>query len=111
MLCERRSDTGVQFLSPGAQQGAVGSVLHQRMLEQVGRSRRDAAAEQQPGFAEPVEPSPQLAGWALRHQLDQVVAELAANDCADLPDLLGDRPEPVEACNQGGMKGSRDSEL
>ena len=36
MLLQHRRDPGVQFLPPCAQQGAVGGVLHQRVLEQVG---------------------------------------------------------------------------
>ena len=35
MRFQRRRDARVQFLPPAAQQGRVGSVLHQRMLEQV----------------------------------------------------------------------------
>ena len=38
MLLQRRRDARVQFLPPPAQQRAVGSVLHQRVLEQVGGS-------------------------------------------------------------------------
>ena len=40
-----RGDTLMQFLPSPAQQRAVGSVLHQRVLEQVGGVRSDAAAE------------------------------------------------------------------
>ena len=47
MLFQRRSDPGMQFLPPPAQQSAVGGVLHQRVLEQVGGVRSGAAAEQQ----------------------------------------------------------------
>ena len=50
MLLQHCRDSGVQFLPPGAQQGAVGGVLHQRVLEEVGGLRRDTAAEQQPGL-------------------------------------------------------------
>src|SRR5436190_22734205 len=46
-----RSDTPMQFLPSPAQQGAVGGVLHQRVLEQVGGMRSGAAAEQQSRFA------------------------------------------------------------
>ena len=35
MLFKRRRDARVQFVPSSAQQGRVGSVLHQRMLEQV----------------------------------------------------------------------------
>jgi hypothetical protein len=46
MLFQRRRDARVQLLPPPAQQGGVGGVLHQRVLEQVGGLRRHAAAEQ-----------------------------------------------------------------
>jgi hypothetical protein len=99
-ICEvslqHRRDAGVQLLSSRAQQCAVGGVLHQRVLEEVGGVRRDAAAEQQPGLGEPVEPGPELVGGPLRHLLNQLVAELAAEHCTHLPNLLGERPEPVE---------------
>jgi hypothetical protein len=45
MVLEHRRDAGLQLLAPGAQQGAVGRVLHQSVLEQVRGLGRDAAAE------------------------------------------------------------------
>ena len=36
MLLQHRRDPSMQFLPPGAQQGAVGGVLHQRVLEEIG---------------------------------------------------------------------------
>ena len=42
-------DTGVKRASRLAQQRAIGRVLHQRMLEQIGRMRRHALPEQQTG--------------------------------------------------------------
>ena len=101
----------MQFLPPCAQQGAIGGVLHQRVLEEIGGLRRDTAAEQQPGLGEPIEPGSQFGGGALRHLFDQFVAELAADDRADLPDLLGDRPEPIEPRDQRGVQGGGDREL
>jgi len=53
MRFQRRSRTGVQFLPPRAQQGAVRGVLHQRVLELVGRVRRCAARKQQAGLSQP----------------------------------------------------------
>src|SRR5438067_8781812 len=49
MLSQRRRDAGVQFLPAPAQQGRVGSVLDQRVLEQIGGVRSGTAAEQQSG--------------------------------------------------------------
>jgi len=43
-----------------------------------------------------------------RHCLDQVVAELAACDRADLRDFFGDRPESIQTRDQRGMQGGRD---
>ena len=47
----------------------------------------------------------------LRHLLDQVVLELAADHGADLPDLLGGRAKPIEARNQRGMQGGGDRQV
>jgi hypothetical protein len=47
MLFQRRRDARVQFLPSPAQEGRVGCVLHQRVLEQVGGVRSGAVAEQQ----------------------------------------------------------------
>ncbi len=47
----------------------------------------------------------------LRHRCDQVVAELAANDCADLPDLLGYRTKPIEPRDQRSVQGGGDRQL
>ena len=105
MLLQHHRDAGVQFLPPDAQQCAVGRVLHQRVLEEVRGLRRDAAAEQEPGLGEPVEAQSKLGGGPLRHMLDQVVAELAAYDRADLADLLCDGPQPIEAGDQRGVQG------
>jgi hypothetical protein len=48
LLSEHLSKTRVQFLAPFAQQGAVGGVLYQRVLEEVGGVRRDTAANNSP---------------------------------------------------------------
>ena len=49
MLFQRRRNAHVQLLPSPAQQGGVGSVLYQRVLEQIGRVRSGSAAEQQSG--------------------------------------------------------------
>jgi hypothetical protein len=101
----------MQFLPPCPQQGAIRRILHQRVLKQIGGLRRKPPAEQKPGFREPVEASPQLDGGPLRHLLNQIVAEFAAKHRADLPDLLGERPEPIEARDQGGVQCGGDRQL
>jgi hypothetical protein len=45
-------DAGMDLLASAAQQGVVGGVLHQRMLEGVFRVRRRAAPEHQLGTNE-----------------------------------------------------------
>jgi len=70
--------------------------------------RRRATGEQQAGLGEPIEPAAQLGGGPLRHLPDQLIAEFAAHHRADLRDLLDQRPEPVDARDQGGVQGGRD---
>jgi len=78
MLLQHCSGAGMQFLATGAQQGTVGGVLHQRVLEQIGRMRRRAAAEQQAGLGQSCERSLQIGDDALGHRFDPFVSELAA---------------------------------
>ena len=51
-----------------AQQRAIGSVLHQSMLEQVSRMRRHSLPEQQPSLNETVERRSQLCLWFAQHR-------------------------------------------
>ncbi len=57
---ERFRDTGVERASGLAQQRAIGGVLHKRVLEQIGRVRRQALPEQQTSCDETVERSLQF---------------------------------------------------
>ena len=57
---ERLGDPGVQLLALAAQQAVVGRVPHQRVLEDVGRVRRHAAAEDQLGRDQPVQSAREL---------------------------------------------------
>ena len=50
MLLQHPRDPGMQVLPPCAQQGTVGGILHERVLEQVCRFRRHTSAEQQAGL-------------------------------------------------------------
>jgi len=111
MLFQHGRDPGVQFLPPCAQQGAIGGVLHKRMLEEVGGLRGNTAAEQESSLGKPIEPQSQLGSRPLRHPLDQLVTEFAAEHCADLPDILADRSETIEARDQRGVQGGGDREL
>ncbi len=69
--------------------------------------RSNAAAKQEPGIAELIQRGLQFPLGTLRHRLDQLIGKLAAEHRADLRDLLGDRPEPVEPRHQRGMQGRR----
>ena len=64
ILLQHRRDPGMQFLPSSAQQRAVGGVLHQRVLEQVGGVRRGAAAKQQSGIAQLIQRGLQLRSQA-----------------------------------------------
>jgi len=46
-LLQHAADTGMQLLAPAAQQGGVGCILHQSMLEDVADLRRRAVDEYQ----------------------------------------------------------------
>ena len=84
-------DTGVKRASRLAQQRAVGRVLHQRMLEQVGRMRRHALPEQQTSCNETVERRFQLRLRLAHHRSQQGMRELAPDRRPDLRHLLGRR--------------------
>ena len=54
-LLDHPRDLAVQLLSSALEQRVVGRVLHQGVLEGVGRLRRRAAAKRQPRLGEPLE--------------------------------------------------------
>jgi hypothetical protein len=78
----------MQLLAPALEQGLVGCVTHQRVLEAVGRLRRRALAEDQLGLDQPVQRAPQLVVAERRHRREQLVAELATDRGAGLRHLL-----------------------
>ena len=96
MRFQCRGDAPMPFLPLRAQQRAVGGVLHQRVLEQVGGMRSGAAAKQQSRIDQLSQRGLQFPLRTLRNRLDQFIGKLAAEHCADLRGLLGHRPEPVE---------------
>ena len=68
---EHRRDAGVQLLAGPAQQRAVCGILHQRVLEEIYRLRRQPPAEQQAGVDKPVKGCRQtLAGVQWRDRID-----------------------------------------
>src|SRR5262249_7791267 len=92
-------DTGVERTSWLTQKGAIGSVLHQGMLEPVGRVRRHALLEKQTGAIETVERHSQLRFWPAHHGIKQSVGEISANCRTNLSNFLG-RAEPIETCHE-----------
>src|SRR5208282_3761521 len=92
-------DPRVQCLTRATQQRAIGSVLHQRMLEQVARIWRHSLPEQQTSRNEAVERRSQLRLRLTHHRSQQIMGELAAYGRADLGYLLN-RAEPVEPRDQ-----------
>jgi len=92
-------DAGVKRASRLAQQRAIGSVLHQCMLEQVARLRRHALPEQQACLNETVERRSQLRLGLPRHRCQQCVGKLAADHRPDLRHLPCGA-EPIETGHQ-----------
>jgi hypothetical protein len=92
-------DLPVQHLPPAPEQGFVGCVLDQRVLEGVARIGRRARAEQQLRLFELRQCRAQRRLVATGDRAQQRVGEFAADRGADLRDLL-DRRQPIETCGQ-----------
>ena len=107
MLFQRRHDPGVQFLASSAHQRAIGGVLHQRVLKQVGSVRSRTTTKQQSRVAELSQGGLQLTLSTLRYRRDQLMGKLAAKNRPDLGDLLRRWPELVQASHQRGMQRRR----
>jgi hypothetical protein len=109
-LLQHPHGAGVQLAAALAQQGGVGGVLHQRVLERVDRLGRLAAAPHEVGCAERVECGAQRWLRRTRYPGDEIVGELAAENRARLRHLAR-RGEPVEAGHQRGLQAARHGEL
>ena len=107
MALENADDALVQVPAPAAQQGAVGGVLHQGMLEQVGGVRRHPAADHETGPDKLVESGQEVLVPSLPDRGEQVVGELPSDGRTDLSDLLRGRAKAVEARHQQGLQGRR----
>jgi len=92
-------DLPVEDLPPAPEQGFVGGVLDQRVLEGVARIGRRARAEQQLRLFELRQCRAQRRLAAAGDRAQQRVGEFAADRGADLRDLL-DRRQPVETRRQ-----------
>ena len=82
-------DTGVKCASRIAQEGAVGRVLHQRVLEQIFRMRRLALPEQQTGLQKTINFRFEFPFWLVRYRSQQSIRELLSNHRSDLRHFLG----------------------
>ena len=99
LIAQGIGDLPVQDLPPALEQGFVGRVLNQRVLEGVARIGRRAGAEQQLDFFELRQCGAQCRLVAAGDRAQQRVGEFPADRGADLRDLL-DRRQPVEARRQ-----------
>jgi hypothetical protein len=90
-----RTDPGMEALPMGTLQGAVGRVLHQRVLEQVAGMRRHALPEQQARRDQTVYPCFQLWLRFAHNSRQERVRELSSNGRADLRHLPCG-PKPVK---------------
>ena len=97
----------MELLASAAQQGAVGGILHQRVLEGVLGIRRRPAPEDQLGALQLLQRIIQL---LLRHSgdgADQLVGELPPERRADLRHLAR-RRQAIEPRQQRGLERRRD---
>ena len=99
-------DAGMKRASRLAQQRAVGRVLHQGVLEQIGRMRRHALPEQQTSRNETVKRRIEFRFWLTHHRSQQRMRELPPDSCPYLRHLLG-WTEPVEPRHQRSMQACR----
>src|SRR5437588_2832180 len=94
-LLQRLGNAAMQSLTWAAQQGAVGGLLDQRVLEQIFGRRRRAALEDQAGFDEAAEGLLQFGPGELRGRRQQLIGKVAPDGGAGLRHILGRRAEPA----------------
>src|ERR1700730_3013000 len=88
LVFEGLGDPGVKRMSPFAQQRAVGGILYQSMLKQVGRMRWHALAKQQTGHNEAVESRFQLVLGCAYHCSQNRMGKLTTDGGTHLCHLL-----------------------
>ena len=86
-----------------AEQRAIGRVLDQRVLEQIGGQRRISAAGQQPRLNETVKRRRQRRLVEASHPRQERMGKLAPDRRSDLRHVLG-RSQPVEPRHQRSME-------
>jgi hypothetical protein len=107
MGCERFGDPGMQLPSRPAQQGAVGRILDQGVLEQVRGLRRHSALKDQAGIDEALERLLEPLCGELADRRCQLIGEFTADRGADLGAPLAAGPSRSsraisDACNVAG---------
>ncbi len=100
-------DAAVQQLARTPQQGAVGDILDQGVLEHIGRVRPRAPAENQVRLDQLAQGVVEVGVRALGDRRQHGPRELPADGRADLRDLL-DRRQAVEPGQERGLEGGRD---
>ncbi len=103
-------DAAVQPLPLAAQQGAIGDILHQRVLERVERLWRRAPLEEQLRCDELLERTLERRPVQRRDGVEQLVGECPPDSGTDLRRLFSGRPQSIEARHQGGLQGGRNRE-
>ena len=97
MLLQSLRDMPMKLLAQLAQQRAVGGVLHQCVLKDVGRFWRGAALEEQSSLDQPTQRVLHICVVSLpRDCCEQLIRELSADRGADLRHFLRGRAESVE---------------
>ena len=105
-LDQHFGDARMQLPPPALEHRDVGGVLHQRVLERVGRVRRRSAPGDEAGGRQPLERRVEVHRGQGRHRGNQLVGELPSDRGADLRHIL-DRAKPVEARHQRGLQRRR----
>src|SRR6266436_8846939 len=95
-LLEGPRDLAVQLLPAALEEGFVGRIPYQRVLEAVNRFRRLAAAKNEPGLLKLSKRMVQRTLVASHQLAHEAIRELAPDGGADLTDLLH-RREAIEA--------------
>ena len=106
LVFQRGGNTRMQRAPRLAQQQAVGRILNQRVLKQVGRLRRHTVPQQQAGRDHPIERRLKLRVGSARDRRNDGVGKFPADRCADLDHLLAG-PEAVEPSHQGRVQACR----
>ena len=108
VVLKRFGNPAVELSSRLTQQRPVSRILHESMLEQIGRLRGHSASEKQTGRDETVQRRSQLRLRLTRHRGEQGMRKLAADCRRDLRQLFGRAAKPVEPRHQRGIQARGD---